>query len=165
MQTTYNLEMDPAFEGMLAGTGAKQTDSKLLEGAATVRYGHAVIRGSADLDRGALPVTDAAQPLLGVTQHSHFNEVGADDQNLVDPGKMFNCLSEGRIYVQVEDAVTPASPVFCRVTAAAAPMDSVGRFSGAAGAGRRATTGMRFISSAAAEGFAILEIDKGAALA
>ncbi len=164
-QLSYEYEAPVAFEGMLAQSATrKQTDSKSNQSGAKLRYGHAVIRDPANPDQGAIQVTDAAQPILGVTQHTHFNEVGADDLNLVDEQKMFNCLAVGRIYVQVEDAVVAGGAVFCRVTAAAAPLDSIGRFAGAAGAGLRATTGMRFITSADAEGFAVLEIDPDAAL-
>lgn len=159
-QTTYNLEPDIAFAGMLAtSSGLKHVDSKVSEESASFPHGVGVVAGSTD---AAAVLPSGAAKLLGVAQHSHFNDPGSDDLNLVDPERMFNVLHVGRLYVQVEDAVTPASPVFIRTAAAAAPLDQTGRFAGAAGAGLNATTGLRFVSSAAAEGLAILEIDADA---
>lgn len=163
-QLTYSVDMPIAFAGLLADNARrKDTLSRSSEEATSFPHGVAVVAGT-DPDTQALLPTGAAD-LLGVAQHSHANEVGGDDQNLVDEGKMFNVLHEGRIYVEVEEAVTPASPVFVRI-AAGAGGSQLGAFRASADtATALQASGARFLTSAGAGEFAVLEIDAGAAIA
>ena len=163
-QLTYPVEMAIAFPGLLAtGSKHRETLSRKSEEATSFGYGNAVVRGT-DPDTQALLPTGAAD-VLGVAQHSHANAIGSDGLNLVDDEKLFNVLHIGSIYVEVEEAVTPASPVFVRV-AAGAGGTQLGAFRASADtATALAASGMRFLTSAASGGFAVLEIDADAAIA
>lgn len=163
-QLTYNTELTIAYAGMLADLSPRNDVlSRASEEATSFPHGVAVVAGT-DPDLQALLPTGAAT-LLGVAAHSHAAEVGADDQNLVNDEDMFSVLHEGRIYVQVEESVTPASTVFVRV-AAGGGGTQLGAFRASADtATALAATGARYLTSAAANGFAVLEIDAGAAIA
>ena len=110
-----------------------------------------------------LNVTNAAQPIAGVTAHSHANEVGADNLNLIDPNHAGNVLRRGTIYVEVEDAVVKGGAPFVRVVAAGAEV--LGAFRSDADAGdARQLSNARFATSADAGGFAVLEFTELSAL-
>lgn len=162
-QLSYPTSLATAFPGMLADTSPRNDKlSRASEEATSFPYGVAVVAGT-DPDNQALLPTGAAS-LLGVAAHSHANEVGADDQNLVDENHMFNVLHVGRIYVQVEEAVTPASTVHVRI-ASGGGGTQLGAFRASADtATALAATGMRYLTSADANGFAVLEVDPGAAI-
>ena len=163
-QLTYPTEQPIAFPGLLADLNDSNYVVSRANGEASLalEYGIAVIEGT--LDEEMLAVTNAAQPLLGVTVHSHANEVGADDLNLIDPDKMGNVLSHGTIFVQVEDAVVKGDAPFVRVVAGGGG-SLLGAFrSDADTASARAMTLARFVTSAGAGGFAVLEFSKDSAL-
>ncbi len=162
-QTNYDLEFALGFEGMLAQAfGLKQVDSRVSEESTPFSYGRAVVAGT-DPDSQALLPT-AAGKLLGVSSHSHANAVDGDDLNLINEHMVFNVLHVGRVWVVVEDAVTPASGVFCR-RAVDGGFSRLGGFAGSAGTGLGAVTGARFVTSAGAGELAILELDATATLA
>jgi len=163
-QLTYLDEAPNAFAGMLAtGTGHKEVLSAISEEATSFPYGVAVVRGT-DPDKQALLPTGAAD-ILGVAQHSHANELSASGENLIADEQVFNALHVGPIFVLVEEAVTPASPVFVRVSAGAGGTQ-LGAFRASADtATALAASGMRYRSSASAGEFAVLEIDADAAIA
>lgn len=163
MQTVYNKTPAIAFDGMLADTnGNNDVLSRASEEATSFGYGLAVVAGTDPDVQAILPV--GAAKLLGVSLHSHANEVNADNENLIQETSVFNVLHAGRIYVKVEEAVTPASPVFIRVAAGAGGTQKGAFRASADTATARASSGLRFITSAGANGFAQLEIDANAAI-
>lgn len=162
-QTTYNTDLAIGFEGQLQESPNRDCLSRVWENATSAPYGIAVARGT-DPDLEVDHAPDAAGDILGVLSHSHANEVGADDLNQADQGKLVNVLHQGRVLVKVEDACTPASSVFVRV-AAGGGGTQLGAFrTDADTATARAASGMRFLTSAGAGGLAVLEIDPGASL-
>ena len=162
-QLSYPTSMTAAFAGMLADSGPRDVLSRISEEATAFPYGVAVVAGT-DPDTQALLPTGAAD-LLGVALHSHAAEVGADDANNVEDERVFNVMHDGRLYVLVEEAVTPSSPVFVRVAAGGGGAQ-LGAFRASADtATALACTGARFLTSAGIAGFAVLEIDKGASIA
>jgi len=163
-QLTYPQDLVNAFEGMLADTGMRNDVlSRVGEEAVSFPHGVALVAGT-DPDKQVLLPTGAAK-LVGVAVHSHANEVGADDLNLVDQGRYVGALHVGRIYVKVEEAVTPASPVFVR-TAAGGGGSQLGAFRASGDtATALAASGARFITSGAGGSLVVLEIDADAAIA
>ena len=164
-QLTYPTDLTIAFPGMLADGPAHTYDilSRVWENATAAPAGIAVAVGT-DPDVQADHAADAAGALLGVIVHSHANEVGSDDANLVDENSAFGVLHSGRVYVQVEEAVTPASAVYVRV-ASGGGGTQLGAFRASADtATARAASGMRYLTSAGIAGMAVVEVDKGAAL-
>lgn len=163
-QTTYNTDLTNAFAGMLADLSPRNDMlSRHWENATSAPYGIGVADGT-DPDRQVDHAPDAAGKLRGVLVHSHDNEVGADDQNLVDENRAVSVLNAGRIYVEVEEAVTPASVPHLRVAAGAGGTQLGAWRASVDAASARATTGTRFLSSAGAGELAILEIDADAAV-
>jgi len=162
-QLLYPVDQAIAFAGLLADLNdSNYVISRANEEAFGLEYGLGVIEGTADDQM--LAVTNAAQPLLGVTAHSHANEVGADDLNLIDANKMGNVLRQGTIYVQVEDTVVKGGVPFVRVVAGGGG-SLLGAFrSDGDTASARALTLARYATGAAAGGFAVLEFSKDSAL-
>jgi len=163
-QLTYDAALVIAFPGMLADTGSRNDVlSRISEEAVSFPAGVALVAGTLPDTQALLPT--GAASLLGVALHSHANEVGGDDLNLIDDASAFNVLHVGRVYVQVEEAVTPASTVFVRVVAGGGGTQ-LGAFRASADtASALAATGARYLTSAGIAGFAVLEIDAGAAIA
>lgn len=161
-QLNYDVEQPIAFPGLLADLNdSNYILSRANEESAAMQFGIAVIEGTADDQM--LRVTNSAQPVLGVTVHSHANEVGGDDLNLIDPDRTGNVLRHGTIYVQVEDAVVKGGNPFVRVTTPGAPI--IGAFrSDVDGGAARQLSNATFLSSAGAGGFAKLEFSELSAL-
>jgi phage tail sheath protein FI len=161
-QLSYPVDQPVAFPGLLADLNdSNYIVSRANEAAAAMEYGIAVIEGTADDQM--LRVTDAAQPIAGVTVHQHANEVGGDDLNLIDPNKMGDVLRRGTIYVQVEDAVSKGDAPFVRVLVGGGGI--IGAFrSDADGGNARQLSNARYATSADASGFAVLEFTELSAL-
>lgn len=167
-QLTYATDLTNAFAGMLADLSPRNdAKSYANEEAAGIPHGVAVVHGT-DPERQMLLPTGAAT-LLGVVIHSHANEVGADDENLVDPNMTASVLGEGRIYVELEDSsptvVAGTTGVFVR-TANAGAGEGLGRFRGDVDGGDALTlTGGRWITGGGPGDVVILELDSGASIA
>lgn len=161
-QLTYNVDQPIAIAGQAADTGAMDVISRISEETTAFPYGKAVVRGT-DPDTQALLPTGAAT-LLGVAMHSHAAENDLTAAVSIEDERVFNVLHDGRIYVQVEEAVTPASTVFVRVSAGGLGLGSF-RASDPGASAALAATGARYLTSAGINGLAVLEIDKGAAIA
>lgn len=145
------------IEGQLADSAFKDAISALAEGA--IPMGKLVIRGTDPVKQGKLPgasgdVTTAAG-VLGVSIHDQARE--ADLAGVVTnlDKSAVSVLRRGRIVVKTEEAVTPADPVVVRFSAGGL---GVGSFAKTAGAAHAALAGAKWMSSAAANGFAVLEL-------
>jgi len=159
-QTSISTTMALAYAGLLADSGFHDVISRVNgEASAEIRFGAMVAQDTAD-DECDLLAADTDKP-IGVVVHSHAydkpNDLG--DTGL-KPKAMVNVLRKGRIWVPVEEAVVAMDPVFVRHTVA----DS-GSFQGAF---RKSDdnnetidlTGVaRFLTSASASGFAVVEVD------
>lgn len=152
--------MTNAYAGMVGDSSmVKQIDSFISEeSSAEMAFGIMVGQGTAD--NGCLLLATVNDNLIGVTVHSHRY---AKDQELGDTGLLpeatVQVMSQGRIWVQVEEAVTPASGVHVRAVATGNEV---------AGAFRDTQDGTdtidisgfaKYLTSAGANGFALLEFD------
>ena len=144
MQTTYSQTQPIAFAGMLADVTISTVDSFLAETA--IGFGVPVIRGT-DKERQvkAVSVAGDAAKVIGVAIHDQCHE-----QSAYNAKDAVNVLTIGRVWVQV------AAPV---VAGDAAGVSEVAATKwGKVDSTYLAVTGAKFISSAAANGFAIVEI-------
>lgn len=96
--------------------------------------------------------------ILGVliSDQTHPQNGGVPDD------AMGSIVTHGEVWVSVEQAVTPSSPVFCRYNAAGATgtNPAVGKFRTDADTAKAvAMTNARFLTSAAAGGLALLQIN------
>lgn len=120
MQTTYTTVPNPSFRGMLADVGPNDVLSKsfkALAGAAAP-FGTPMVTVVGDAGQCRLPAL-AADTFLGVAVHRNIapgtagsnaftGEQGIEDTQTVD------VLTKGRIWVKVEEAVTPEDDVYYR---------------------------------------------------
>lgn len=121
--TSTLTRMTGAFAGMLADTKDHETDSYVNEEAsAEMRFGIMVKEGVGTpkaYTRGALYLTAGTDvnKLAGIVRHSHSynldNELGTIG---LKPKATLGVLKRGKIYVEVDEAVTPTSPVRVRCT-------------------------------------------------
>lgn len=162
-QLTYNVSQPIGIAGQKADTGPMDVLSRVSEEATAFPYGVAVVRGT-NPDTQALLPTGAAT-LLGVAMHSHAAENDLSAAASVEDERMFNVCHDGRLLVKVEEAVTPASTVYVRIAAGAGGTQKGAFRASADTASALAATGMRYLTSASSGGLAVLEIDKGAAIA
>lgn len=114
--TTTKTKMAAAFAGMLADVTHHDTESYVNEeAAAELPFGCMVQEGAAA--GGALICTATGNTLAGIVRHQHAynldNELGTIG---LKPKATLGILKRGRIYVQVDQAVNPKSPVRVRVT-------------------------------------------------
>jgi len=151
-----------AFEGMKADSGFDDVLSFLAEGNQII--GKLMVRGT-DPDRQAAAPSSSAlvtnpNSALGVLIHSHDREtdVSVSAATVKDKEEM-NIMHNGRCYVKVEEAVTPASPVFVRF-ASGGGGSLLGSFRQDADTATAVQLpGAKYMSSAAAGEFAVLELD------
>lgn len=144
MQTTYSQNQPIAFAGLLADVTISTVDSFLAE--AAIGFGVPVIRGT-DKARQvkAVSVAGDAAKVIGFTVHDQCHEQAAFAVK-----DTVNVLTAGRAWVQVAVAVVAGD--------AAGVSEVAATKWGKVDATYLAVTGAKFISSAAANGFAIVEI-------
>lgn len=116
-QASYSLEMPIAKKGQLADSGI--TDKRSFLATIGIPFGHFVTRVSGTDTNGKLPVQ--ATDITTVTNVAGFAlsdqaRESKNDGNLPNysSGDMVSVLRSGRLYVQVEENVTPASDVYVR---------------------------------------------------
>jgi hypothetical protein len=109
------------------------------------------------------PLSAGTDVLLGIAIQDHTLPQASPVANGGIPQNFMGSLvSRGEVWVQVEQAVTPSSPVFTRFNAVGATgtNPAVGRFRTDADTARAvAVPNARFLTSAAAGGLALLEIN------
>lgn len=120
-----------AVDGMLADDGPKNILSKINgEASAEIPFGKMVARGSADDE--VLKLAATSDKLVGVVVFGQAYAKTAGGATLelgttgLTPNTLMDVLSEGRMYVFPEEAVTPTSAV--RVRAVAAGAEVAGAF-------------------------------------
>lgn len=162
MSQTSVAEQALGFPGMKADSGNDDVISRIAEGA-LVDGTLAVVGTSVDTEAKA-PTAGAdvttLTSLRGVVLHSHARESGAAANPSYADGDMVSLMRSGRVLVKVEEAVTPASPVFVR-HAAGAGGTVLGAFRASADtatASQLPVSAAKYVSSAAPGGLAVLEL-------
>ena len=157
-QTVIDDTLAVGLEGQKADSGFDDVLSRIAEGA--VPFGKLVVVGTDPDKQGQLPSTTGeittASGILGVSIHSHDNQFTAVGEGNANEDAM-NLMHKGRVYVKVEEAVTPASPVFARYAAGG---DGLGSFRASdPGTAADQVPGARYLSSAGIGELALLEVD------
>lgn len=156
-----------AMTGAIAGSLYDLADNVVSsfiseEASAEIPFGVMVARGTADNGALKLHTSSAAMDgiLAGVVLHSNaYNKTNELGTTGLKPGIIMNVLRKGRVWVQVEEAVTPASVV--KVRAVASGGEVAGAFRDTADStdcvdiSRMA----RYLTSAGAGELAVLELD------
>jgi len=126
MQTSYSINQPIGIEGSLADSGV--TDKLSFATTVAIPFGRLATRVSGTDSNAKLPVqaTDitTATNIAGVSIADQARE---SDEDGIDPGyksnQMAALLNSGRIYVKVEEAVTPASTPHVRFSGKAQIQD------------------------------------------
>ncbi|OHD25173.1 MAG: hypothetical protein A2Y38_06665 [Spirochaetes bacterium GWB1_59_5] len=124
-----------------------------------IPFGRAVAKVTGDDNGVELPDSGAAV-LLGVAVRDISVEEGdATAENAFAADSAVGVLRRGQIWVQVEEAVTPDDAVFVRHTANG-PLTKLGIFrTDADGGNAIALTTAKFLTSAATDGLAVLDVN------
>ena len=156
-QTTY-LDRTPLGKaGMRADAGLhSKVDSFVAEDALT--YGLLVEFGTDPETQVKAMIDQADENPIDVGEFPGFvmYEPGRDPQNALAAGETVSILRQGRIWVSVTDAVTAGDPVYVCVNDAGG--DTQGECKGADSANYALLNDAWFVTSAAADGLAIIEI-------
>lgn len=158
-QTAVASAITGAFAGQSGDSSNKQDDSFINgESSAEIPFGVVVQQGTADNE--CLLLTATSNVLIGVTLHSNNYQLTTElGTTGVKPNVTMNVRSQGRVWVTVEEAVTPASNVLVRAVAAGSEV---------AGAFRDTADGSdcidisgfaRYLTSAGIAGLALVEFD------
>ena len=151
-QTSVSAAPGKAFAGQIADTGPRFCKSCVAEGA--IVAGTPVLRGT-DPDRQAIAIADSdtvdATTFLGwaVLETSRPLDSGGDQ--IADEDTLA-VLRKGRIFVQVTADVVAGNPVFVGNATA-----QLGDIDDATGTGLTQVPGAYFLTSASANGFAVVE--------
>ncbi len=155
-QTSYSIQAADAFGGLLADFDAsvRSSISRANEETAAVGYGRGVTFGTDPDVQFLLPAATGFE-FAGVLVHAHERE----DVSAVGPveGETAELLRRGRIWVVVEEAVTPTDDVFLRHTAGVAGDPGSFRTDDPGGEADQVTNA-RWLTTTAAAGLAVLDI-------
>lgn len=156
--TDYLTNHVAGFEGQRVDLQLTNITSKVVQDAAGILFGRAVVRGTAD-NQCKLP-TGASQGFLGVTEMTSAwteSEAGVHQYNQY---REANIIDFGEVWVYTEQSVVPGDAVYFRHTASTAPLDVVGRFrKDADTANAELITGASWESTTAAGGIAKLKLN------
>ena len=152
-QTSVSSAPARGYAGQRADSGIKHDDSFAAEG--TIVAGQPVLRGT-DPQTQVIAIADsdtvdgstlAGFALLDTSRPFDATAPIADDDSVA-------VRRQGRIYVQVSDAVSAGDPCYVGNLTA-----QLGDIEGAAGTGLVLVSGARFVTSAASGEVAILELN------
>lgn len=159
-QTSYSLTMDIAVSGMLADMagGPKKTET-YNNPDDEIPFGRAVAKISGDENGIKLP-DGGGVVIVGIAVRDNQVEEGdASVENAYDNDSAVCVLRRGRIYVEVDQTVTPDSSVYVRHTANGGD-DQKGIFRADADTANAVLlSGAKYVKGATAGGVAILDIN------
>ena len=162
----FDVESNTAGTAVPVGvaTATSCVVTERIGNAAAIGYGLCVVQDEMDDDKAHAAVVtgsiSTAGSALGVTVHTHTNEqqygtAGGTGYDLED---VMSVMRKGRIYVEVEDAVTAGAQAFVRFEATSPELHGAFR-SDADTADAVALPGAFFRTTTAAGGIAILEVN------
>lgn len=156
--TSYGLNHDAAFTGMVADGQVANIVSKINDDTATVAYGKGVVRSGEKGFKAATSASEAAD-FVGVLVRE-LNRSYADGETFGAPiDRPASVLTAGVIWVTVAEAVDVGDAAFLRVGAT-----QTGDFANAAGTDATlsvAIPGAKFLTAAASGGLAKLSLVVG----
>lgn len=157
MSQTSVAEQSAAFAGMKGDAGDDHVISRAAE--EDIPFGKLVVLGTDKDKQCALPdaagdITDG-KLVLGVSLQSHAMEQSSARNGYLELD-MVSIMHKGRVYVKVEEAVTPADAPVVRHAAGGL---GLGSFAKTDDGDHAALANARYLTSAAINGLALLEVD------
>ncbi|MCP4090827.1 MAG: hypothetical protein GY746_13710 [Gammaproteobacteria bacterium] len=160
VQTTYDAEHIPGYEGQRRNLGITNVTSRVAEDT-DIPFGRAIVQGTAD-NQGKLP-TATGQVFLGISEMTTAwaETYGATgDLHVYSQYREVNIIDFGEIYAYTEQSTVPGDPVYFRHTADTAPLDVVGRFrTDASGGDADLIQGAAWLTTVAAGGRGIIKLN------
>lgn len=156
--TSYGLNHDAAFTGMVADGQVANIVSKINDDTATVAYGKGVVRSG---EKGFKAVSDStkADEFVGVLVRE-LNRSYADGATFGAPvDRPASVLTAGVIWVTVAEDVKVGDPAFLRV--GATQTGDFAKTDGSEATTSVAITGAKFLTAATAGGLAKLSLVVG----
>lgn len=156
-QTNYTLDQPIAVAGLLGDIGENYVRS--YKPSVQMPFGVLAVLSGTVGDVAALPTTtgDVTTKAVGVTVFSQ-NVVNDGTPGYPANGQTANVVRSGAVWVKVEESVNAEDPAFVRF-AGVGPLIQLGAFRKSADAGSVALPGLKFLSSAVANGFALLFVN------
>jgi len=153
-QTSYPTSQPESVAGLVFGLNPTTVISRAAE--AAIEFGRAVVQGT-DKETQAIQPSATGQVLLGVSiAVQKSRDIAAGTSANYAATESVGIVTEGQIYVEVDQTVSPGDAVFFRHTGAAA---DIGKFRLDADTAKAdQITNARWIKGAAAGGIAVLEI-------
>ncbi len=153
-----------AFEGMLANGRPAVIDSKVVKTTAGINAGRFVCWHAGDDDQGARLPTTAAEvqnnnamgvSILDVTKMNPDGSTGGVTQ----VNEPLAALRDGEVWVLVEEAVTPASLVYVRITESTGGAADTGKFRASGDSAKAVIAyGFKYMTSTTGAGLALLSV-------
>lgn len=161
-QTSYSVNQPIAFAGLIGDLAPNEVRSYTNDTGAAMTFGVGVVfdAGSPDTEI-ALPASDAdvTDKFVGVLAHSHASQnKSVGTVTGVPDGEVGNVLKKGNVWVLVEQAVTPADPVYLRHTVNGGLLPGGWR-KDADTAKAELAPSCKWLTSAGASGFALLALN------
>jgi len=164
VQSTYG-DRAIGIEGQLYGTGQHEVltminqETEAGDGTDEMAFGHAVKFEGSTNDQGASIVGAQADLVAGIVLHSHAYDPDALGTVGVKPAQTLNVLRKGQVLVAVPTGCSPGDRLYVRRTAGAG--EALGACENAADSTDMidCTNQGVFLTTAAAGGLAVLEVD------
>ena len=145
---TYTEKQGVGYAGFIPDGSSYEADSRTLEGAnASVGFGLAVAQGTGE--RGVILASSAANQFVGVTVAD--NRLPPSQEDKYATADTVTVLYRGRIMVQVDGAVAAGNDVTYHKTTGELGTTAVG-------ANHYAIAGARWLTTAADNGLAIVQL-------
>ena len=108
VQTTYNSQLAPAYEGMIANSEPHRIVSKQVESAAGIGFGKVTVQGTAD---DQIRVSEVTRRFRGLTEASHIGG-GLATLDSYEQYQTVPVMVEGVMWVMASVAVNPGDLVY-----------------------------------------------------
>lgn len=160
-QTSYQVNQDVAFAGLVAESQSPVDILSRQNPAVAVPYGVGVVQGTLDADvivpTATAMITDGRFIGVAVSEQTVVSSASGTAANY-PLNSSVPVLRKGRVWVTVEEAVTPVSPVFCRFATGSGTV--LGAFRASADTATAvAVPRARYMTSAGIGGLAVLELN------
>lgn len=157
MQISYSQTITTALQGQVADDGPSRIVSRVTP-ADEIKIGVGVVK---DTDDGTIKLPDTSGDVFeGIAiRDITVTDGEASADNTFPADAQVPIMKQGRVWVQVEEAVTPASDVYCRYTTSGGNTQKGAFRTDADTAKAFQVTQARFLSTTGGAGIALLEIN------
>lgn len=160
VQTSVPTAFAVGYAGMRADTSPCDTLSAYNREGSALPFGLALIKGTGPNDVKKPTGATVAADLLGISEFTHaYKNYDLSGTDGIPVGGMVNLAKKGRYLVKVEEAVLVGDTAFVRI-ASGAGGTVLGSFRKSADTATAISwTGVKFLTAAAANGLAVIDLN------